>query len=92
MLTEVGLLRNAIERYPHKPSPVNTPSGCRFRTRCQFARERWDAEEPKAPFLRPRHMAACHFPLQSPDGANVDSPAYDRHRRGAPIALALRPE
>ena len=47
MLTEVGLLRNAIERYPHKPSPVNTPSGCRFRTRCQFARERWDAEEPK---------------------------------------------
>ena len=54
---------NKIRIVGELPSPLNPPSGCRFRTRCPRAQERCAAEEPLMREIDPGHFLACHYPL-----------------------------
>ena len=42
------------------PSPINPPSGCRFRTRCPYAEDVCRREEPPMLEPAPYHWVACH--------------------------------
>ncbi len=45
------------------PSPINPPSGCRFRTRCRYTTERCAIEEPMLTDIGNGRMVACHRAL-----------------------------
>ncbi|HEY8481576.1 MAG TPA: ABC transporter ATP-binding protein [Spirillospora sp.] len=69
---DTGRVRRPAAPSGEPPSPIDPPSGCRFRTRCPFAGERCAAEKPPLREIAPGRQVACHFPLNEPAG---DPPA-----------------
>ncbi len=57
--------RTSVALSGEPPSPINPPSGCRFRTRCPRAEKRCGEEVPEMRQIAPGHQVACHFPIGS---------------------------
>jgi peptide/nickel transport system ATP-binding protein len=66
------------------PSAVDPPSGCRFRTRCPRAEEKCAEEEPPLVSFGNGHMAACHFPLETPVSITPSATASAQPSPSAP--------
>lgn len=66
-LPSLGEKKQALNAIPGTvPSPLDFPSGCRFRTRCFMARDECGVEPPLRA-IEDNHLVACHFAEELPD-------------------------
>jgi len=76
-----GEARERIRLEGDVPTPLNPPSGCRFRTRCWKAVARCAEEEPPLRTVPTGQQVACHFPesqQSQPTGTTADAVSGSR--------------
>lgn len=56
------------------PSPVDIPSGCRFRTRCLYATKKCEAEFPTAREVSANHWVECHYDIDFKSAKTLEKP------------------
>ena len=56
------------------PSPANPPSGCKFRTRCQYCMDVCEKEVPQFREYEPGHRVACHLYSHEGEGKCEKAP------------------
>jgi peptide/nickel transport system ATP-binding protein len=78
--TGLAARKSSVQGEP--PSPINPPSGCRFRTRCPFAHARCEREEPLLRSVGPGHSCACH--LDQFEGGRTDAQSFQARSSQAP--------
>ena len=76
-LPDPGRRRLAALAEGDVPSPVHTPSGCRYHPRCPYAERVCREQDPVLREVAGRHLSACHFPERAAEGL---VPTGDSHR------------